>query len=275
MAINLQLKKFDMTKIKDDKIIVILGKRGTGKSFLTKDILYHHRDIPVGTVISPTENANHFYGNFVPKIFIHDEYHPSITSNFMKRQKKMGKVIESGENIDKRAFLILDDCLYDNAWKNDKVIRETFFNGRHWGIFALFLLQYPLGISPQLRTNIDYVFIFRENVNANRRRIYEQYAGMFKTFEMFCSVMDQCTENFECLVIDNNIQSNKIEDQIYWYKAEIHPNFKLCPDELWHYSEDNYVEPTEDDDEININTYSNSKKGPVLNVRKMNSDRRH
>jgi len=103
MAINLQLKKFDMTKIKDDKLVVIVGRRCTGRSFLTKDMLYHHRHIPVGTVISPTENANHFYGNFVPKIFIHDEYHPSM---------------ETGESIDNRACLILDDCLYDNAWKN-------------------------------------------------------------------------------------------------------------------------------------------------------------
>lgn len=267
-AINLQLKKFDVSKVKDDKVIVILGKRGTGKSYLTRDILYHHRNIPVGTVISPTENANHFYGDFVPKIFIHDEYHPTITHNFMKRQKKMKKKIDKGENIDNRAFLILDDCLYDNSWKQDKSIREVFFNGRHWKILAIFLLQYPLGISPQLRTNIDFVFIFRENVTANRKRIYEQYAGMFKTFDMFCNVMDQCTENFECIVIDNNIQSNKIEDQIYWYRAEDHPEFKMCPEEIWDYSAANYVEE-EDEDEININTFHNSKKGPKLNIKKV------
>ena len=31
--------------------------------------------------------------------------------------------------------------------------------------------------------------------------------------------MDQCTENYECLVISNNAKSNKLEDQIFWYKA--------------------------------------------------------
>ncbi len=267
MSINLQLKKFEMSIIKDNQIIVVLGKRDTGKSFLTKDLLYNHRDIPVGTVISPTENANRFYGNFIPKIFIHDEYHPSITYNFMKRQKKMKRLIDKGENIDNRAFLILDDCLYDNAWKNDKSIREVFFNGRHWVVLAVFLLQYPLGISPQLRTNIDFVFIFRENIVSNRRRIYEQYAGMFKTFDMFCSVMDQCTENFECLVINNNVQSNRIEDQVYWYKADNHPHFKLGPEEIWKYSDQNYVEDDMDDDEININTFQ--KRGPKLHVKKI------
>ena len=41
------------------------------------------------------------------------------------------------------------------------------------------------------------------------------------TFEMFCQVMDQCTENFECLVVNNNAKSNKLEDQVFWYKADL------------------------------------------------------
>ena len=40
------------------------------------------------------------------------------------------------------------------------------------------------------------------------------------SFESFCQVMDQCTENYECLVINNNSKSNKLQDQIFWYKAE-------------------------------------------------------
>ena len=112
---NLQLKKFDMSLITDDKVVVMLGKRGTGKSWLVKDMLYYHRDIPVGTVISGTEGANHFYSNIVPPVFIHDEYNPAVTSHFMKRQKRMAKRIDTGEmDIDKRAYLIFDDCLYSS-----------------------------------------------------------------------------------------------------------------------------------------------------------------
>ena len=94
-------------------------------------------------------------------------------------------------------------------------------------------MQYPLGITPNLRTNIDFVFILRENNITNRKRIYDNYAGMFPTFEMFCQFMDQCTENYECLVIANGIQSNKLEDQVFWYKASDHPAFRLCDDSLW------------------------------------------
>jgi hypothetical protein len=90
-----------------------------------------------------------------------------------------------------------------------------------------------LGIPPVLRTNIDYVFILREPVTNNRKRIYDNYAGMFPTFESFCQVMDQCTENYECLVIDNNCKSNKLSEQVFWYKAMPCPPFKMCAPELW------------------------------------------
>ena len=60
---NLQLKKFDMSSIADDKVVVLVGKRETGKSFLVKDLLYYHRGIPIGTVISGTEASNSFWKN--------------------------------------------------------------------------------------------------------------------------------------------------------------------------------------------------------------------
>ena len=54
---NLELKKFNMKNIKfnlDDSngpVIVMIGRRDTGKSFLVRDMFFHHQDIPIGTVI--------------------------------------------------------------------------------------------------------------------------------------------------------------------------------------------------------------------------------
>ena len=31
-------------------------------------------------------------------------------------------------------------------------------------------MQYPLGIPPALRTNVDYVFILRENIMRNQKK---------------------------------------------------------------------------------------------------------
>ena len=237
---EIQLKKFNMKDITHDKVVVLIGKRDTGKSFLCKDLLYHHQTIPVGQVISGTEAANSFYGEIVPKLFIHDEFKPEIIANILKRQKSMVENMRSNPNIDPRAFLILDDCLYDNSWIKDKNVRSVFMNGRHYKLLFILTMQFALGIPPNLRTNIDYVFILRENYVSNRKRIYEHYAGMFPTFEMFCQVMDQCTENYECLVINNNSKSNKLQDQVFWYKADARPSFKIGSPNFWKFSEENY-----------------------------------
>ena len=252
MAMNLELKKFNMNDIKDDKVVVLIGKRDTGKSFLCKDILYHHKDIPVGQVISGTEGANQFYSKIVPKLFIHGEWKPEIVENILKRQQLMIEQLNAGnQSTDPRAFLILDDCLYDNSWAKNKYMRSVFMNGRHYKLLFLLTMQYALGVPPNLRTNIDYVFILRENYVSNRKRLYEHYAGMFPTFEMFCQVMDQCTENYECLVINNNAKSNKLTDQVFWYKADSRPDFRIGAEPYWEYSERNYSNEEQRNEDFN------------------------
>ena len=247
---EIQLRKFNMNEITHDKVVVLIGKRDTGKSFLCKDLLFHHQNIPVGQVISGTEAANSFYSEIVPKLFIHGEFKKEIIANILKRQKLMIQQMKQNGNIDPRAFLILDDCLYDQTWIKDPNVRSLFMNGRHYKILFILTMQFALGIPPNLRTNIDYVFILRENYVSNRKRLYEHYAGMFPTFEMFCQVMDQCTENYECLVINNNSKSNKLQDQVYWYKAESHPDFKIGGPEYWKFSNENYQEGGREDEMI-------------------------
>ena len=278
---NLELKKFDMRNISfkpgetQGPVIVLIGRRDTGKSFLVRDLLYYHQDIPIGTVISGTEAGNGFYGALVPKLFIHDEYNSAIIENILKRQKMVLKQVKKEKqaygksNIDARAFVILDDCLYDNGWAREKLMRLLFMNGRHWKIMLVITMQYPLGVPPNLRTNIDYTFILREPYLTNRKRIYENYAGMFSTFESFCQVMDQCTENYECLVIDNTSKSNKIEDMVFWYKADNHAEFTMGAPEFWQHHSSNYNDYGEDDADEDFDPNSvKKKKGPTINVKK-------
>jgi len=222
-------------------MIVIIGKKDTGKSFLVRDILCNTQSaFPIGTVISGTEVANEFFQHMVPSKLIHDKYQPEIVMGVIKRQlgAKTQRNADKNRNggnsgIDPRAFLILDDCLYDSSWIKEESTRYVFMNGRHIDLMTIITMQYPLGITPNLRTNVDFIFILRETILGNRRRIYENYAGMFPTFEMFCQFMDQCTENFEGLVICNGVQSNRLEDQVFWYKASDHPPFRMCGDSLW------------------------------------------
>lgn len=272
MSVELDLKKFDMKWItfKPDEnkgpVIVMIGRRDTGKSFLVRDLLFNHKDIPIGTVMSGTEAGNGFYSSIVPKVFIHNEYKEILVENVLRRQKMVLNQIKKDmemykkTTIDPRAFVILDDCLYDNKWTKDKLMRMLFMNGRHWKVMLIITMQYPLGIPPNLRTNIDFVFILREPYLTNRKRIWENYASMFPTLESFSMVMDQTTENYECLVINNNAKSNKLNDQIFWYKAENRPNFRLGSNEFWEASKS----ITDEEDEYDPNKAKKKNTAQII-----------
>jgi hypothetical protein len=277
---NIELNKFDMKRIRFDPkksqgpVIVLIGKRGTGKSFLVRDLLYHHQNLKVGAVMSGTEMGNGFYESLLPKCMIHKEYDSNIIEKLLERQKHVMKAIKKQKQVygrqlpdyDGRIFCILDDCLYDDRWTRDKLMRMLFMNGRHWKIMLIITMQYPLGVPPSLRTNIDYVFILRESIRKNRKKIWENYAGMFETFDFFEKVMLQCTENYECLVIANDTNSNKLSDQVFWYKASQHGDFRLGEQQYW---ARNHLYESDDDGGEEYDPENFTKKSRIM-VRKSN-----
>lgn len=245
--IEINLKFFDIKKIKKDSIIITIGKRNTGKSFLVKDILYHNRDIPLGMIISRTDHLSHFYDQFIPGMLIHKRYDADVIDKLFKRQEKA--IHEKWSNPS--AFLLFDDCLSDSkSWSKDERIKEIFFNGRWYKLLFILTMQAPMGIPPDLRTNIDFTFILKNNNANDREKLYKNYAGVFPTREIFEHVLDSCTEDHHCLVIDNTTNSNKLEDQVFIYKASKHDDFKICSDNMWRINNERYN---------NTNTYENQE----------------
>jgi len=275
-AVNVSLKKFDMRKVPQDAVVIFIGRRRTGKSTLVRDLLFHHQDMPLGTVISGTEESNSFYGKMIPPLFIHGEFSAMILANFVKRQKMIMARIQREQQgggtsrLDPRSFMILDDCMYDDSWTHDKNIRYLFMNGRWLKVFFIITMQYPLGIQPALRTNVDFVFILREPYATNRKRIFDNYASAFPSFEFFCQIMDQCTQNYECLVVDNTSQSAKLEDCIFWYKADMHPTFRIGAAEFWQHSANYFRDKQEEDENAFDPMNARRLKGPPINVQKKN-----
>ncbi len=231
LEINLDMKKFDMRRIKDRDVVVLIGPKNTGKTFLVRDLLYHHKHVPAALCISPTEEANKCFSDIIQPIFIHSKYTPELIEKVLDRQKDLVREIANSRmemnNINSNAFILMDDCLYDRSWVKDRGIREIFMCNRSWNLLFILTIQYPLGITPNLRSNIDWLFILKNDIIENRKTFYEHYANIFPSFEIFCETLNQCTENYECLVIHKSSRSNKLEDQVFWYKAEEHENFKI------------------------------------------------
>jgi hypothetical protein len=220
--------------------IVFIGKRGTGKSTLVADILYYMRRIKAGVAISATEDGNAFYSKFIPEILIHSEYKPEIIQQVITRQKKV--INSDTKTPDGDVFVLLDDCMYDKRMIRDINIRGIFMNGRHWRISFMLTMQYCMDLPPDLRSNIDYVFILRENIIQNQEKIYKNFFGIFPHFSIFQDVLNSCTEGYDCLVLDNTSKSNNIQDCVFWYRAKPTRDFKVGTKELWKYCKKNYDE---------------------------------
>ena len=124
---DLRLRKFNPATMADDKVCVFVGKRNTGKSTLVTDILWHKKHLPAGIVLSATEEGNHYYQQYVPDLFIYGDYDRDAIERVMERQRKL---VGAGKS-NCGAFLLLDDCMYDNKFMRDTCIRQCFMNGRH------------------------------------------------------------------------------------------------------------------------------------------------
>ena len=273
---SLQIKKFDPKIIENRRLTgagpatcVFIGKRGTGKSTLVADILYHCRKIPLGVAISATEDGNAFYANHIPDIFIHTEYNKEIIQQVITRQKKTISEQEDKNKKDPKndIFVLLDDCMYDKKMIRDPNIRGIFMNGRHWRVTFMLTMQYCMDLPPDLRTNIDFVFILRENIIENQDKLYKNFFGIFPHKDTFREVMNSCTEGFDCMVLDNTSRSNQITDCVYWYRAKPNRKFKIGDKNLWNYHKKNYNEKHADcEDEFDINK---TRKKPSLNIKKL------
>ena len=113
--------------------------------------------------------------------------------------------------------------------------------GRHWKMLHILSLQYSLDIKPNIRTNIDGVFLTKTQGMKNLKQLYENYASCIPKFEIFAEIMEQLTKNYTALYIDNTNANGEWKDNIYWYKATIPPeDFKFGCDEMWHWHYQKY-----------------------------------
>lgn len=245
MSKEINIHEFPLHEIKPKSKIVIIGKPATGKSTVTRDIIKAFRHVfPVAKVFSGTEENNHFYSSMFPDLFVHSGYNEDEMTKFVQRQKLAMR--NNPENP--KALIIVDDCSDDPKFFNRPLFQSFYKNGRQWDMMFILALQYGMDIRPVIRTNIDYVFLFREPNERNRKALYENYAGITGSYQDFCDLMDQLTEDYTAIVIDNRNQSNNISECVYYYKARLHPEeFKFGCQEFQQWGEQrydkNYVPP--------------------------------
>lgn len=211
--------------------IVVIGKPGTGKTTLIQSLIYSKSHIiPIGMVMSGTEDSNGFYGKIFPETFIYPKLDEAKVEDFVKRQKLAKKHLTNPWGL-----LLIDDCTDDPKIFTKPLFQGLFKNGRHWKTLFILSLQYCMDIRPVIRNSIDGTFILRETNLKSRRALWENYAGCIPDFSTFCDIMDGITGDRTALFINNMIDTGDWKDRIFWYRADPKKcsGFKLGCQDFW------------------------------------------
>ncbi len=149
---------------------LIIGKRCVGKTNLVKNIANYY-----------TQN------NFFTKVYLFGNYNDYsdivtnpeniIKSDFISQLEKI--LLGQKEACDKNQMgyvgLIIDGCDADTKLFKSGIFFDLISNVRSWKIKVILTLQYPVGISPEIRQCFDNLYIFADEFIPNIKRIHEHY----------------------------------------------------------------------------------------------------
>jgi hypothetical protein len=280
---ELELNKFDPRILEKKRrnghspIIVLTGKRGSGKSTILKDLGFFLKDIPLVICQSGTEEGNGFFSSIVHPLFIYNKFEPEVLIQLVNHQKRKAKILKAkGKDlkteISEHVCVILDDLAYNKDVMKLEAIREIMFNGRHYGITLIITFQFMMDMKPEIRTNVDYIIVCKENKKDNIDRLYKYFFSCFDKISDFKKTFNACTNDYGCIVLDNTSGSERIEDQVYWYKARLDRNYKFCAEKwaMWDakLKEKKASEKNDDDDEDEGKTFVRKEKSSNLIIKK-------
>lgn len=217
------MNKFDINKIKPNSIILIYGKKFTGKSILINDIVKNIYSEIEATFIGPItiknfcyeeENNEKIMRNIISEQKNNEENNEKIIQNIISEQKN--------NIIKQNKLIILDDApiMYNT---DSKSIKMLLMNNKQYKIELILSVQYPikLMINPMTIGNSDYIFIFTENEN-EINIIYDNIFKYFLDKEIFINMYNNIIkEPHTCLVYDRTLKSNNIKDTLFEYKVNL------------------------------------------------------
>jgi hypothetical protein len=157
---------------------VLVGSRNTGKTRLVLHLLKHLK--ASAHVISGVDYDAVLYNKIDGVSCFHDEYDPALVASWI------------GSPI------VLDDCMYYPEQFQTRAFQNLISDKS--SSFFLTVLYGTMAIEP---SQFDYIFLFRDPILSNRKKLYPRYTGAhFPSFDAFCAAMEML-DCYDCLVLDN------------------------------------------------------------------------
>ena len=226
-SVLVEIDTLDPSMIEPTSVIFAVGKRGQGKSFLCKDILYRLRkkvDYCIG--MSLTERQNGHMSSFLAPAFVYGNIEAEVF-RLMKSWHTMCTL--NGTTL--RGALYLDDCMAQKALFRKKplnqYIAEICKNGRHWPLLLLNAMQSFKDMAPELRSQADWIFMFASQNEEELEDVRSEYLSSTLSKDQFKALMQKLTQDRGILVIRNDPNNaNDLRKMVYRYKATPTPDRK-------------------------------------------------
>lgn len=258
-------KKFKPKWFQPGSIALMIGKKGSGKTTLMLDLCYAIRHCPEVILFQKTIDTNQAFKDIIPGLFSYKFWNTEIVKKIVDRHIRENKKRIKQKKPVKYMTLIIDDQAGEEKFVNDKFLSDLFFNCRWYKLNIIFTMQYSLKVKIDQRAQIDWVFMLRENIPGNRRRLLEHYCGQFgdgkKGMDSFNKVFNRFTNNRGCMVVKNTGLSNTITDNVFHYRATFRnfnedpslPRWKMGSKAFWafHYRHFNPHWDSSDDEDDN------------------------
>ena len=89
---QIRIRQWDPSTLKDGRIVLLVGRRGGGKSTLMTSILHALRDrLEFAVAMTPTEDSMDMFRKHMPESWIHSGFAGTQLEDMMKAQRRCAR----------------------------------------------------------------------------------------------------------------------------------------------------------------------------------------
>lgn len=201
---KLQLNNFDFGNTSGGGVNMIIGNNPKTKNKIIDKIIKQNDGCKIIVFLKHLCDKIHYTKNLYENLEVYEKIDNEVLEKLFDVNNLGNKVV------------IFEDCVrFDKSINND-YITQLFHNSRHFTINTIFTQKSPTKISPQYRCNIDNLFLLKEGIMSNKRLLFNNYAGIFSTYNHFDTTFSEvCLNKETSMVIKNYGQNANIQDKVF------------------------------------------------------------
>ena len=219
----MDIKEFDLENIPLYATITVLASRRSGKSVLTRHIIYKEfikrRKMKNIVIVSPTIHNGDYA--FLDDKFKFTSFDEPFLNKILERQLQL---ITSDPSKSHPLLLVLDDIVKSTDQKTKDLLSRLYTLSRHYHLYIILVSQsLRFELTPICKFNSDLIAVFASRNYENKKEIADLWLGfgMKDDRDNAFEIMDSVAHGYRAMIINNTVHSNKPTDIIFHYEVDI------------------------------------------------------